>query len=149
MRISSSIKRKMGFKSVLANTAMLLGESWTFPYIGHMPQTMRKSILEEYFTAHEDVMLKNMSCRLRESHQINPQELCYILGLRAGLYEMRSRKGLELYLKPKAKAGYVEKKLASFDRTPQALSICVNSLDEAAEADRKLIFDWLDRLIMN
>lgn len=139
-----------GFKDSMLNAADVLGCNRTFPYIGHIPLAMKKSLQEKFYHEHPDLMLSNMSPRFREPHQFNPQVLYYILGLRSGDCVMIPRKGVDLYLKPKPKKGYIAAKLESFDRADKALFCCFNSLDYADEPDQKLVFDWIEkRLSLN
>ena len=136
-----------GFKDSMLNAADVVGQKWTFPYIGHIPLAMKKSLQEKFYTDHPEHMISNMSARFREPYQFNPQALYYMLGFEAGDSVMVPRKGVDLYLKPKKKAGYVAAKLASFDKSPTALFCCFNSLDYASEADQKLVFDWIEKRI--
>ena len=134
-----------GFKDSMLNAADVLGEKRTFPYIGHSPLAMKISLQEKFYSEHPDVFVSNMSPRFREPHQFNPQVLYYMLGFKTGDAVMVPRKGVDLYLKPKQKTGYVEGKLAAFDKSEKALFCCFNSLDYASEEDQKLVFKWIDR----
>lgn len=134
-----------GFKDSMLNAADVLGEKWSFPYIGHIPLAMKKSLQEKFYNEHEELFRRNMSPRFREPHQFNPQALYYMLGLKDGDCILLPRKGVDLYLKPKQTEGYVAKKLASFDASKTALFCCFNSLDYATPDDQKLVFDWLER----
>lgn len=134
-----------GFKDSMLNAADVLGEKRVFPYIGHIPLALKKSLQEKFYSEHPDIMMSNMSPRFREPHQFNPQVLYYMLGFKAGDVVMVPRKGVDLYLKPKQKPGYVEGKLAAFDRSEKALFCCFNSLDYASDEDQKMVFDWIGR----
>lgn len=134
-----------GFKDSMLNAADCLGEKRSFPYIGHIPLAMKKSLQEKFYNEHEKLMISNMTPRFREPHQFNPQALYYMLGLREGDCVMVPRKGKDLYLKPKMKEGYVRRKLAAFDKADSALFCCFNSLDYASSEDQELVFDWLER----
>lgn len=134
-----------GFKDSMLNAADVAGQKWTFPYIGHIPLALKKSIQEKFYTEHPEIFLANMSPRFREPHQFNPQVLYYILGIKEGDCILCPRKGVDLYLKPKDKPGYVAGKLAAFDKSEKALFCCFNSLDYASQEDQKLVFDWLEK----
>ena len=129
----------------MLNAADCLGEKRSFPYIGHIPLAMKKSLQEKFYNEHKELMISNMTPRFREPHQFNPQALYYMLGLREGDCVMVPRKGKDLYLKPKKKDGYVRRKLAAFDKADSALFCCFNSLDYASSEDQGLVFDWLER----
>lgn len=134
-----------GFKDSMLNAADYIGEKRSFPYIGHIPLAMKKSLQKEFYEAYPELMHSNMTPRFREPHQFNPQALYYMLGLRQGDCVMLPRKGVDLYLKPKQKPGYVSRKLASFDKAEKALFCCFNSLDYASVEDQELVFRWLER----
>ena len=134
-----------GFKDSMLNAADVAGQKWTFPYIGHIPLAMKRTLQEKFYQANPELFIRNMSPRFREPHQFNPQALYYILGLKSGDCVLRPRKGVDLYLKPKDSPGYVAGKLASFDRSPKALFCCFNSLDYATTEDQQLVFDWLNK----
>ena len=133
-----------GFKDSMLNAADYVGERRTFPYIGHIPLAMKKSLQEKYYSEHPELMRANMSPRFREPHQYNPQVLYYMLGLKADDCVMLPRKGVDLYLKPKDKKDYVRRKLESFDKADKALFCCFNSLDYASKEDQELVFRWLE-----
>ena len=134
-----------GFKDSMLNAADVVGEKRVFPYIGHIPLAMKKSLQEKFYNENPDIFESNMKPRFREPHQFNPQVLYYMLGLEAGDAVLLPRKGIDLYLKPKSKPGYVAGKLASFDRSSKALFCCFNSLDYASEEDQQLVFEWLNK----
>lgn len=131
-----------GFKDSQVNAAVTAGNSKYFLYIGHIPLAVRKSTQERFYTAHPEVMERNMSQKFREPFQFNPQELFYILGEKDGECTVVPRKGKDLYLKPKKKKGYMARKLNAFDRS-DAPFCCFNSLAYASEDDRKLATDWI------
>ena len=136
-----------GFKDSMLNAADVAGQRCTFPYIGHIPLAMKKSLQHKFYSENPELFARNMSPRFREPHQFNPQALYYILGLQSGDCVLRPRKGVDLYLKPKDRPGYVAGKLAEFNKSSKALFCCFNSLDYASSEDQQLVFDWLnDRL---
>lgn len=141
-------RKTAGYKDTQVNAAALTSRKWTFPYIGHLPHPALRSVLEAYYSAHPDVMEANMSCRFRSPDQFNPQALAYMVSLDSGRCVMRRRKGVDLYLKPRPSRDYISRKLRQFDAAPQALAICLNSLDLATPSDRKLVFAWLDSLLL-
>jgi hypothetical protein len=134
-----------GFKDSMLNAADAVGQKWTFPYIGHIPLAMKRSLQEKFYNDNPEALLSNMSPRFREPHQFNPQVLYYMIGMREGDSVIRPRKGIDLYLKPKNKPGYVQGKLKSFDKADKALFCCFNSLDYASKEDQQLVFDWLNK----
>ena len=136
-----------GHKDAMLNAADLLGRPFFF-HFHHTPLAQRRSVLADYFTTHPEALVANMRPRFREPHQFNPQELCYLLGVRADKCVLRSPKGRTLFLKPAAdRTGYMERKLIQADRMDHLLFGCINSLEQAPEADRQRFVDWMARRI--
>ena len=136
-----------GYKDAMVNACDACGQKSWFPYIGHMPLPQKRSLIEEFFEGHPELMAENMKHRFREPSQFNVQVLCYMLGLRSGKCLMRSKKGMFHYLMPKPKPDYVQNHLERFDRHPSALFCCFNGLDQASEEDRKRVISWLEHRI--
>ena len=137
---------EFGFKDAMLNAALLLGERRDFLRISHIPLSQRKSLLEEYFTLHPEMVAHNLKCRFRERSQFNPQELCYLLARRKGLLDLQEI-GPTLYMRPRKAKGYVDGKLASFRALPQVKFCGINSLDLASEEDREKVLAWLSERI--
>lgn len=133
-----------GFKDSMVNAAAVAGRKRNFLYIGHIPLALRKSTLEKFYDAHPDIMEKNMSPKFRCQSQYNPQELFYLLAEKSGDCTVRSRKGMDLYLKPRNGKGYITRKLKEFDRS-DAPFCCFNSLGYASDEDQKLAMGWIRR----
>ena len=85
--------------------------------------------------------------RFRDAEQYNSQELFYMTEHRADRCIVRSPGKFGLYLKPRKGGDYIQKKLEGFDRNPQALFCCFNSLDQASAQDQKQVIDWISRRI--
>ena len=132
-----------GFKESMVNAARIVGERRHFLYIGHIPLAIRRSTLKKFYTEHPGIMKRNMSPKFRSSEQYNPQELFYLLGVRSGECTVMPRKGKDLYIKPRNRKGYMEKKLKEFDMAGQALFCCFNSLGYASKHDRELAVKWI------
>lgn len=139
-----------GFKDAMLNAADAVNERTAFPYIGHVPLPILRSVLEDFFTKHEELFIRNISPRFRELHQFNPQVLFYLLAIRSGRCTVLPRKGMDLYLKPKDRSGYVAAKLETFDSRENAPFCCFNSLDCASPEDMELVRTWImKRLSLN
>lgn len=134
-----------GFKDSMINAADAAGARWTFPYIGHIPLALKKTVMENFYREHEQLLLSNIRPRFREPHQFNPQVLYYMLARECDDCIVVPRKGTDLYVKPNGKEGYMSRKLESFDASPSALFCCFNSLDYASEEDLKLAVSWLEK----
>lgn len=134
-----------GFKDAMINAADAVGEKYTFPYIGHIPLALKKSVVETFYRNNHQLLIDNIRPRFREPHQFNPQVLYYMLGEKSGDCIVVPRKGTDLYVKPKNKPGYMAEKLRKFDECKSALFCCFNSLDYASKADQKLAISWIER----
>ncbi|MBO4443999.1 MAG: Stealth CR1 domain-containing protein [Bacteroidaceae bacterium] len=140
--------KPVGFKDSLVRAASIVGEKRRFLYLSHSPHTIRRSVLEDYYSAHPDVLERNIRYRFRDGEQFNAQELYYLLARRKGLLRLAPVKGNVLYLKPRKGGEYVARKLQRFDNETQAFCCCFNSLDQASEADRQRVKGWLDKKII-
>ena len=138
---------KWGYKDCLAEAAALAGCTRSFLYLPHMPHPQIASVAREYFEAHPDVMLRNMRERFRRPGQFNPQALNAQLCIDVGEGVLRDDRGAHLYMKPRGGMDYYKKKLAKFAAGTGALSICVNSLDQAPEEGRRMVLEWLETLV--
>lgn len=134
-----------GFKDSMINAADAAGGKWTFPYIGHIPLALKKTVVEDFYKDHKKLFLDNIRPRFREPHQFNPQVLYYMLAEKCGDCIVVPRKGTDLYVKPNGKEGYMQKKLDSFDASSTALFCCFNSLDYASPEDQQLAISWLEK----
>ena len=63
-----------------------------------------------------------------------------------GKLKLRRGKDYMFYFEPKAKKGYVERKMEHLRNHPWKFC-CFNSLDKAEEQDRKTILDWMDATV--
>ena len=140
--------KPVGYKDGQVRAAAVLGERRRFIYLTHSPLALRRSVMETFYAGHPEVMAQNIRYRFRHQDQYNPQELYYLLAHRQGLCKVVSAKGKVLYLKPRGGEGSVEKKLLRFDSEPGAFCCCINSLDQASEADRQKVKEWLDKKIL-
>ena len=146
----------------MLSSALQLGEKWRFPYIGHIPSALRKSVVANYFTENPSVLDRQMSYRFRDPDQFNSQVLNYLLGLRPGAYltrsrrdtdsrayVMRSRRGLDMLMGHRVKPGYVQRKLSYATRHDSVHFCCFNSLEKLSPADLALVRDWLSALLLH
>lgn len=140
-------RRIPSFKDGMLTSAEVVGEKWSFPYLGHIPAPLRCSVVRDFFEANPDVLRRNLSYRFRSPEQFNPQVLNYILGLRSGAYVMRSRKGVDMFLSHRVKPGYIERKLSKADSSPEVRFCCFNSMEKLPEEDRQRVSDWISSKI--
>ena len=130
--------KPMGFKSILVNTLRFLPRPHRrFLFLLHTPLPVRRSFFEHYFTIHPDVLRINIVQRFRHPSQFNPQELFYLFEERKGCCIVTSSHSNVFYYKPHVhgSARYLRRKERELRRSC-ALFGCLNSLDQAPEAER-------------
>jgi hypothetical protein len=141
--------KPFGFKDSMLNAAQVLGVRSRYFHIEHTPLPLKKSVLENYFDANPDILLKNINHKFRHRTQFNPQALFYLLMHQSGKIIKQSAKRL-LYLKPGNRGNkYVNKKIRFFDTRPEIIYCCIGSLDQATESNRKTLTEWLQKTILN
>lgn len=151
--LTRQFKRRKGgvklvsYKETMLNGAAQAGNRRYFLKMEHTPKALSRKFYDEYFTAHPEVLARNISHRFRHSSQFNPQELQYMLLYREGLCGLRPVKENLFYLKPKDDVGYIEKKLHKFAENSGCKFACFNSMDQAPEPGLKLITDYICRRI--
>lgn len=150
LRPSRNGHKRISFKDSMVNAVDIMGGSRRFMFLGHTPRALRKSFYEDFFTGREDVMIRNIRHRFRHAEQYNSQELFYISEYRKGRCNVIDTDSRLVYLKPKDKKGYIDRKLAMFDSRLDAVFCCVNALSLACEEDRQKVLDWVrNRLYQN
>lgn len=153
VRISRMFKRrkdgskKVTFKETMLNAASLLGGRFFFIKIYHTPRALLKSVYEEFFNEHPELLTQNISYRFRDYRQFNPQEIQYLLLHDSKRCILKSAHKNLLYLKPKADIRYSEKKLKLFDKRCEFKFLCVNSLDNTGKDVQRLITSWIEKRI--
>lgn len=130
--------RKVTFKGVMLNGAILAGARWTYYRMNHAPRPLLKSFFENFCKEHPEHMLRNISFRFRDAAQYSSEELLYTSLLRAGKAELRNYEGLLFYYEPKDKKGRLAKKFDRFDRGNYRFC-CFNSLDKADAAEQEYV----------
>lgn len=136
-----------GFKDSMVNAADVLGRHDYFLRFDHIPHMLLRDVFEKYYESHPEVLEANISHRFRDASQYNPQELCYLLAEEQGRAEVRSNKGNYLYIYPRKRKNYIDDKLKTFDKCPDARLMCINSLNNADPQDVMKVLSWLDKRI--
>lgn len=105
---------------------------------------------EDFFKEHEDLIIRNIHHKFRNAEQFNSQELFYISESREGRCKVINTDTRLVYLKPKKKKGYIDRKLAMFERRKGAIFCCVNALSLAGKDDQAKIMSWVrNRIFQN
>ena len=128
----------------------IMGGSRRFMFLGHTPRALKKSFFEDFFKEHEDLIIRNIHHKFRNAEQFNSQELFYISESREGRCKVLNTDKRLVYLNPKRKKGYIDRKLAMFDRRKDAIFCCVNALSLADSKEQMKIMEWVrNRIYQN
>lgn len=138
--------KQVKFLQTMLNAAKLLKRRGDLIKIYHTPKALRRSVYEEYFTAHPEHLTNNIRHRFRAPEQYNAEEINYLLLSERGECELRRAISL-LYLKPKIDVDYIAEKLAHFDMLPNHKFGCFNSIDKMTDEGRAMTIDWIERRI--
>jgi hypothetical protein len=124
--------------------ARMAGARERFLLAGHNPHPLRRSTLERFFTAHPQVLQRNIAYPLRDAAQFAPTALAHHLELQAG-YAVVEPDECCLYLKPASK-GRTAERIAAATRDTGKTFACVQNLDEAKPPVQRQVLAWLDQL---
>ena len=145
LRPSKKGHKRISFKDSMVNAVDIMGGCGRFMFLGHTPRALRKSFYETFFSSREDVMIRNIRHRFRHSDQYNSQELFYISESEKGRCIVIDTDSRLIYLKPKNKKGYIDRKLAMFGNRPEAVFCCINALSLAKPEDQSKVLDWVKK----
>jgi len=151
-RLTRAIKRKenghrkVTFKGMMLNGALLGGARWRFFKLNHTPRALLRSFFEEWFEAHPRQLEHNISFRFRAPSQFSCEELHYIRLQKEGRLVLRPVKGNLFYMEPKDKPDYIPRKMEKL-RSGHYKFCCFNSLDKAGAEDFALVKSWTDDLL--
>lgn len=143
MRPMKKGHKRISFKDSMLNAADILNIKGRFMYLGHTPRALRRSFYEDFFRNREDIMTRNICHRFRHKEQYNSQELFYLSEHQAGRCQVICTDDVLSYLIPKRNSRYIERKLRQFDRKPDNVFCCINSLSLASEADQQKVLEWV------
>ena len=128
-------------------SARMAGYTDRFFQVPHCPHPVRKSTLARYFAKHPHALAEVAAHRLRSVEQFLTVSLANHLELKAGTATVDNRLA-PLRLQPSSQGvASLHRQIESADRDSQLAFACVQSLDEAAEPARRLLFEWLDRRV--
>lgn len=135
--------KRISFKDSMLNAVDIMGGSRRFMFLGHTPRALRRSFYEDFFKGREDVIIRNICHKFRNAEQFNSQELFYISEYRKGRCVVINTDKRLVYLNPKKKKGYIDRKLAMFERRKDAIFCCVNALSLADRMEQMKIMGWV------
>lgn len=137
--------KRVTFKGLMINAAAIAKSYLYFFRLTHTPRGLRRDFYERYFAEHEELMLRNIGYRFRDTAQFTPQELQYLMLYREGECVYRDPRKLLFFLQPNGRAGYVAKKLKRLRGMTRCKFLCFNSIDAGSEDDQRMIFEELKR----
>ncbi len=137
--------KRISFKDSMLRAADIIGAKGWFMYLGHTPRALKKSFFEDFFNGREDIMLTNISHKFRHEEQFNSQELFYLSEYQEGRCIIINTDRKLVYLNPKKKKGYIDRKLRMFDRKSDTVFCCINTLCLAEKEDREKVLRWVSR----
>jgi hypothetical protein len=113
----------------------------------HCPAPLHRDTIGEWFAANPAALERNLSFRLRSAEQFLTVALANHLEIARDRAVIDNR--LEtLRIQPgRESEGALRTELARADANASLAFLCVQSLDEATEAQRKLVFDFLEKRI--
>lgn len=138
--------RRVTFKGVLCNGAILGGDRWSYMRINHAPRALRRDFYEEYYRTHPQDMTRNIQYRFRHHEMYVPEVLQYTLLRRQGRCVTRPVKGNLFYLEPNGRKGYVPRKLRLLDPEKQKFC-CFNSIDKADAEDLSTVRERISEIL--
>jgi hypothetical protein len=138
-------EKKTIFQDTMCNAAKVLKRKRFFR-IYHTPLPLKKSVLANYFTQNEAVFTKNISPKFRDEKQFNAQSFFYILAAKQGLCIVQHYKGGGYIYAGNQAESITQSFLDNIHEKP-VISCCFASLDQANEANKTLLINWLKNTI--
>lgn len=140
-------KALLSFKRMMLNAAKQIGAPRIIRLL-HTPHTFRKSVFQEYFETHPEVLIHNIQHRFRNMEQYSSAELHYLLAISQDKAILPLQKGKDACILP-TKYKYEELKnlLNKFANNPDIICFCVNSLDQATPEIKDLVINWMGDVI--
>jgi len=128
-------------------TAAMVGFADRYFQVPHCPHPMRRSKLEAFLDAHPRELAANLSFRLRAPEQFLATALADHLEISMGTAIIDNRLGT-LRLKPATQQeSSLRRQMAKADSDANIAFACIQSLDQAGDEVRALVFEWLDRRV--
>ena len=139
-------RKKVTFKGIQCNAAMLAGNRWSYMKIDHTPRAMRRDFYEEYYTAHPQHLIRNIQYRFRNHEMYVPEVLHYTLLDKQGQCVFRHSKGDLFYIEPKNKKDYFPRKLKKL-RAGNYRFCCFNSIDKSSSKELGLVISLITEIL--
>jgi hypothetical protein len=128
-------------------SARLAGYPARYFQFPHCPAPLQRDTIAGWFAQHPQALERNLSFRLRSAEQFLTVALANHLEL-AREHALVDNRLETLRLQPaRLAAGALRAELARAEANPTIAFLCLQSLDEASEAQRRIVFDFLERRI--
>lgn len=113
----------------------------------HCPAPLKRDTIAHWFQANPHALEANLSFRIRSADQFLTVALANHLEI-AGGHALIDNRLQTLRVQPgRESESALRAELASADANPAVAFLCVQSLDEANEETRKIVFDFLEKRI--
>lgn len=136
-------RKVVKYRDGMLLAAMLPGiEASSFIRMQHTPRTLKKSLLKDYYDAHPEAIIRNISHRFRDISQFNGMALNYLLQLRRYKSRPIPTDRLLVTMGPSGDHRFM-RRFKKLTTSPEVKFLCVNSMDEMTEPQREMIESWL------
>ena len=113
----------------------------------HCPAPLRRETIAAWFQANPHALEANLSFRIRSADQVLTVALANHLEIARGTAIIDNRLGTLRIQPGRESEGALRAQLARAQAGDAPAFLCVQSLDEASDARRRLVFDFLERRI--
>ena len=137
-------QRQVTFKGIMRNSIAVMGGGAWYLHYGHTPRALLRSVLEEFYAAHPEAVLRNIRHRFRDAEQFASEEVLFMTLYRAGRCAVRTLDDKLFFFQMKNRRDYLDRKLQRLEQGGY-IFCCFNSLDQLSESDRAKVIGWIER----
>ena len=134
--------KKYGYKKAQQNIAVKLGFR-KYLRLDHTPAAIRKSTVKNYFEEHPEMIIHNIKHRFREPSQYMIQSLANHLEIQNKTCVIKNDYQLGYLQSYKKPLLWYKLKLKNFEKDPNTLFLCLQSLDQCPKHKLNYILNWL------
>ncbi|KUO69544.1 MAG: Stealth CR1 domain-containing protein [Lutibacter sp.] len=138
--------KKYGYKKAQQNIAVKLGFR-KYLRLDHTPAAIRKSTVKNYFEEHPEMIIHNIKHRFREPSQYMIQSLANHLEIQNKTCVIKNDYQLGYLQSYKKPLLWYKLKLKNFEKDPNTLFLCLQSLDQCPKHKLNYILNWLKKYI--
>ena len=149
LKPKSDGRKKVTFKGVMCNAAVLAGRKWSLLKINHTPRGLRRDIYESYYKVNDKDIIRNIQYRFRHHDMYTPEVLQYSLLSDAGRCLRIPYQKVLFFYQPQGKRSYFIRKMSQLGSFKGKFA-CFNSMDQASPEELQTIVSWIEeRLRVN